>query len=162
MLHETEDVFEIKLNDEGIARLRQTLTITRMLVVIGSIEIFIFICDSVLRQLMISETAASLGDTTYSWLMTYFYPAYCLLYAVFYIAYLIHFSRFTKRANASIINHDTQAFNQSFRFLASAMRMAFVVVILNFVIWTVFFIMELGYYKKNSGLIGFVRGNRLL
>ena len=148
MLRETENVFEIKLNDEGIARLKQTITIVRVLVVIGSIEIFIFICDSILRQLLIRETAASLGDTTYSWLMTYFYPAYSILYAIFYIAYLSFFFRYAKRANASIVNHDTQSFNQSFRFLATAMRMAIVVVILNFMIWTVFFIMELGYYKN--------------
>ncbi len=71
---EQENVFEIRLNEDGVVRLKQILTLTRLLLIIGLAEIFVFIGDGIVRQLIYHGTADTRIDTTYSWMMTYFYP----------------------------------------------------------------------------------------
>jgi hypothetical protein len=138
--------FELKLNEDGIARLRQVLVITRWLIIIGFVQMGVFIADTVVRYITIH--AFPEADNFYSWLMRYFYPVYAVLYAFFFIALLIYFFNYARRSNQSILRQDTVAFNRSYKFLASALRMLVVTEVLNLVIFTVFFILELGYYKN--------------
>ena len=148
MLQEPENVFEIKLDEEGIARLRQTLFVTRLMLIVGAIEMVTFAVDSVLLQMWFASMSTPVGDSMYSFLMTYIYPVYSVLYPIFYIAFLAYFFKYSRRANASIVNQSSHQFNESFRFLSIAMRMIMIVVIINLGIRVAFFSSQLEVYKK--------------
>lgn len=145
---QSESVFEIRLNEEGIARLKQTLMLSKLLLAIGAVEILVFGADSTLRFLMIRKTIDSIGNITYAWMSLYGYPAYSLLYIIFFIAYLIYTLIYTRKANEAIAKHDSQLFNDSYRYLVTSFRVSLVIVILNLIIWLIFFVMEINYYKN--------------
>jgi hypothetical protein len=53
-----------------------------------------------------------------------------------------------RRSNESILKHDPVVFNGSYKFLASALRMLVLTEVLNLAIFTVFFFVELRFYKN--------------
>ncbi len=144
-MQENNSVFEHKLNEEGIARLRQMLTICRVLIVIGAFQIPLFIAESILR--VVTTRLVNSGDTMYEWLMLYVSPIYGTVYVVLYIAYTVFFFVFARKANRSIVTHDNEMFNRSYKYLVTGLWMDVILQVTTFIVTLVFFFNELNYYK---------------
>ncbi|HYF29789.1 MAG TPA: hypothetical protein VD993_01600 [Chitinophagaceae bacterium] len=146
-----ESVFELRLNEEGITRLKQTLSLTRWLMIIGFAEIAVFSADAILRQVLLRHNDNSV-ESDYGWVMLYVYPVYAVLYFIFFMGYVVNFFLYARRANQSIVIQDTAMFNRSYKHLVLSMRMGIIVMLLNLVIWAIFFYIELGYYRQLQSL----------
>ena len=114
--HPTPDIFEVKLNDEGVYYLRKIERLAPFVTVMAILLSVLYFISGVYGILSVLKINAY-GTYRYNLTDLFARNFFILIVAVLNLYMLNQFLRFVRFSMAGINNQDEQAFNKSFQYL---------------------------------------------